>query len=547
MNFIQRAGNFVGGLFDKKEEPKNIKKNDPTADFSSLSTGQYRSLFSVSYNGEKNMGEIGPIKNYILDYYGLSLRSWESMLTNEISATVIQKFVLWVIGSGLKLQANPNKEFLKSEGIDIDAEAFSKLIEAQFSVYSSSIEADYSKMDSLYVKGEQAFVNSLVGGDVLTILRLENGIPTIQLIDGSHVMSPTLGTEIFPLQLANGNRIINGIELSPTNQHVAYYIRKPWPLFNFETTRVEAKSSDGLTMAFLTKGKEYRLDNYRGLPVLSTVLETLSKLDRYKEAAVGSAEEAAKIAYQVVHQAFSTGESPLQGNLAKAFNVDAASTDIPRDQQGKNLANTVAVSTNKQAFNNPIGTKIETLKNDAPLSFEGFYKVNRDSVCATVVIPPEVAMSKYDSNFSASRAALKDWEHTLNVARAKFTRNWYQHVYNFFLEIQILKGKIYAPGYLLARSQNDFMIVQAYRACRFVGPQVPHIDPLKEVAAERLKLGATSASIPLTTVERSTERLDGGESYANMEQYSEELDRSKELGIEPVAPPVAEKTDTKED
>lgn len=521
-------------FFSKKQPSLEKKKLDPIADMLMGASGQYRSLFAISYNGEKNMGEIGPIKNYILDYYGLSLRSWESILTNEISSTVIEKFVLWVIGSKLKLQAIPNKIVLKSEGIELDSEAFSTLVEAQFEVWCNSTVGDYSGMDNIHAKSEQAFINSIAGGDVVTILRLDEAFNmTIQLIDGSHVQSPTLGNDIFPLVLPNGNRIVNGIELDNKNQHVAYHIRKWGPLtFNFETERIEARSANGMQMAFLTKGKEYRLDNFRGVPSLTTILETLAKLDRYKEAAVGSAEEAAKIAYQVVHQAFSTGENPLDSQLAKAFNYDAVNTDIPRDQQGKILANTVAVSTNKQAFNNPVGSKIETLKNEAPLTFKDFYNVNRDSACAAILAPPEVMMSKYEASFSASRAALKDWEHTLNVKRTKFTRTWYQHVYNFWLEVQILKNKIQAPGYLLARMENNYMVVDSYRMCRFVGPQVPHIDPLKEVMAERAKLGVTGAAIPLTTVERATERLDGGESISNMEQYADELNRSKDLGLE---------------
>lgn len=539
MAFLDIVTNFFKSPSKKIESEMVVTKKDPMADFSTSNTGQYRSLFSVSYNGEKNLGEIGPIKSYILDYYGLALRSWESMLTNEISATVIAKFALWVIGSGLKLQAEPQTTVLSQEGIDLNAQDFAKNIEARFSVFAKSRMGDFSGRDNIHILSEKAFLNSIIGGDVLVILRYVDGCMKVQLIDGSHVQSPTYGNELMPLALPNGNRIINGIELSPSNEEVAYHVRKSWPLFNIETERIEAKSAaTGLQMAFMVKGNEYRLDNYRGVPILSTVLETLAKLDRYKEAAVGSAEEAAKIAYQIVHQAFSTGENPLQ-NIAKAFDVDGTNTEIPVDQQGKILANTVSVSTNKQAFNNPVGAKIETLDSSKrELAFGEFYNVNSGGICGALSIPPEVAFSKYDSNFSASRAALKDWEHTLNVRRTKFTFFFMQHLYNFWLETEILKNKIQAPGYLLAKSQNNYMVIEAYRTCRFVGANVPHIDPLKEVQAERLKMGDTGTSIPLTTVERATEALNGGESNSNMEQYSIELQKSKDLGIEPVIPPA---------
>lgn len=540
MAFLDIVTNFFKSPQKEIEVETSIDKKDPVADFSTSNTGQYRSLFSVSYNGEKNLGEIGPIKSYILDYYGLSLRSWESMLTNEISATVIAKFALWVIGSGLKLQAEPQTTVLQTEGIDLNSQDFAKIVEARFSVFCKSRMGDFSGRDNIHILSEKAFLNSIIGGDVLVILRYIDGCLKVQLIDGSHVQSPTYGNEINPLQLPNGNRIINGIELSPSNEEIAYHVRKSWPQLNFETEKIIAKSeTTGLQMAFMVRGNDYRLDNYRGVPILSTVLETLAKLDRYKEAAVGSAEEAAKIAYQVVHQAFSTGENPFQ-NMAKAFDVDGANnSELPIDAQGKILANTVSVSTNKQAFNNPVGSKIETLDSSKrELAFAEFYGVNSGGVCGALSIPPEVAFSKYDSNFSASRAALKDWEHTLNVRRTKFTFFFLQHIYNFWLETEILKNKIQAPGYLLAKAQQNYMVIESYRTCRFVGANVPHIDPLKEVQAERLKLGETGASLPLTTMERATEALNGGESYSNMDQYAIELKKSKDLGIEPVLPPA---------
>lgn len=549
MAFIESVKNFFNITAKPTIEPVNsVSKNaDPMADFSVNTTGQYRSLFAVSYNGEKNLGEMGPVKSYILDYYGLSLRSWESMLTNEISATVIAKFALWVIGSGLKLQSEPQQTVLQQEGITLDSQYFAKNIEARFSVFCKSRMGDFSGRDNIHILSEKAFLNSIIGGDVLVIIRYIDDCMKVQLIDGSHVQSPTFGNEIMPFTLPNGNRIINGIELSPQNEEIAYHVRKSWPLFNFETDRIEARSTaTGLQMAFMVKGNDYRLDNYRGVPILSTVLETLAKLDRYKEAAVGSAEEAAKIAYQIVHQAYSTGENPLQ-DLAKAFDVDNTNKELPLDAQGKILANTVAVSTNKQAFNNPLGAKIETLDaSKRELAFGEFYSVNSGGICGALSIPPEVAFSKYDSNFSASRAALKDWEHTLNVRRTKFTFFFLQHLYNFWLETEILKGKIQAPGYLLAKAQGNYMVIESYRTCRFVGANVPHIDPLKEVQAERLKLGETGASLPLTTLERATEALNGGESYSNMDQYSIELQKSKDLGIEPVIPLPVLPTDKKD-
>lgn len=216
--------------------------------------------------------------------------------------------------------------------------------------------------------------------------------------------------------------------------------------------------------------------------------------------------------------------------------------DVPVDSDGKIMEGKVAASTNKTAINMPPGAQLKMLESKNELYFRDFYTINIDLVCAALGIPPNVAMSKYDSNFSASRAALKDWEYTLVVDRAQFDRQFYRPSYAYWLEVQILSNKVSAPGYLNARASRNDMIVNSYRKARWVGANVPHIDPEKEVNAERLKLGTSAAAIPLTTVEAATEALNGGDSDSNIEQYAQEYEEAKRLKI--ITEPVVKESTT---
>ncbi len=524
-----KIGKRIGGAIrDWLFEPIHFNKPKPEAHIDG--TRQFRHLFSWSYDGEKNLGEIGPIINYRPDFQLLRLRSWQSYLESEISQTIVKKYALWVVGSGLKLQAEPATKVLESENITVESEKFNDQVESRFGIFAKSKSSDYSNMEGLHAKAKKAFLNAIIGGDVLVVLRFIDNQIKVQLIDGAHVQSPAFGHNFLNEAKNNGNRIIDGVEINKKGEHIAFFVRSSFSKFE----RIEAKGKESnLTMAFLVYGLNYRLDYYRGMPLISVVLETLKKMERYKEATVGSAEERQKIAYFIEHGVNSTGENPLQKQMARAMDADASfDSDIPSDVNNTKLADTVAASTNKMVFNMPINSAMKALESKNELHFKDFYGVNVDLIAAALEIPPEVAMSKYDSNFSASRAALKDWEHTLNVSRANFSSTFYQNVYDFWLQIQILQNKIDAPGYLKAVQENDVMVLDAYRNARFVGASVPHIDPEKEVKAERLKLGDSAINIPLTTVEAATERLSGGDSSSNMEQYSKELEESKKLGID---------------
>ena len=482
----------------------------------------------MTFDGERNLGELGVAKKYNVDYNTLRLRSWQSYLDSEITQIVIKKYLKWIVGSGLQLQCEPAVEYLQNKKIQIDSEKFNKSVESSWKIYANSKRTSYSGMLNLHQLGYEAYKNSILGGDVLTILRLEKGNLTVQLVDGSHVQSQ-YGLELTTLE--NGNTVRNGIELDSKGTHIAYYVA----VFNnndFKTEykRIPARNSQGIQMAFMTYGLKYRLDNYRGIPLIAIILESLAKMERYKSATLGSAEERQKIAYSIEHTRDSTGESPLLNQFAKVSNV-TANDNSPVTSDGVQLEKKVAATTNKQTINMPIGSSLKSLESKNELFFGEFFSVNIGIICATLGIPPEVAMSKYDSNFSASRAALKDWEHTIMTDRDSFSTDWYKNIYNVWLRLMIFSNELQVDGYLNAVVEDNLNVVEAFEMCRFVGASVPHIDPLKEVNAERAKLGELGKNIPLTTVENATRNLNSGDSDQNIKQFAKEYDEAIKLKL----------------
>lgn len=506
------------GLFSPeiKVDPVSDIKSDPFA-YSS-----YRPLFNISYDGEKNSGELGAPLKYHLDYRSLRLRSWQSYLDNEITQTAIKKFVLWVIGGGLKLQSEPVESVLSSEGVTINSDEFSKTVEDRFKLFSEQKSTDFSDLVNLNAIANTTYLNAIVGGDVLVVQRVVKGQLKIELIDGSHIKNPVFGTKI-----PKSHELKNGIETNKRGEHVKYWVQQVDG--TYKTIRAKGAKM-GREMAFMVYGLKYRLDDNRGIPLIATTLETLQKLDRYKEATVGSAEERAKIPYFIEHGQSSSGENPMTQNMATAFNIDAKQ-EIATDINGQQLADKIAVSMNKQVYNLPVDSKIVSTDTKSDIHFNEFYTPMVQGICSAMGIPPDVALSLYNGSFSASRAALKDWEHTLNVERKKFSDQFYKKIYSFWLELEVLKNKVQAPGYINLLTTNNEMGIAAYQHARFIGANVPHIDPVKEVAAERLKLGKSGENIPLTTSEAATEALNGGDYESNALQYAKELEKSKDAGI----------------
>src|SRR5690349_13699321 len=97
------------------------------------SVGRYNTIGGITFTGEKNIGELGPARDYVIGYGILRSRSWQMYLESEIVQTIIRKFGTWVIGVGLKLQSEPETDVIADEGAGtLDKNVFSKKIEQRW-------------------------------------------------------------------------------------------------------------------------------------------------------------------------------------------------------------------------------------------------------------------------------------------------------------------------------------------------------------------------------------------------------------------------------
>ncbi len=536
--------------FGKKEqevitETKNADINALMDGYSS-SGGTWSAIYGDIFNGEKNQGEGGPIFKATIDHVALSQRAWDLDLKSETCHTIIKQKGKWLLGTGLVLECEPKIDVLKLFGINLTvdfAEEFTKRVEALWEVHAyKTTLMDYANRVSLHKIAKRVEKNAAVKGDVLVIHRInKNNIITTQLIDGQHVQTPLGLVQIanadkmvdnyigYEYQWTNGNRIRNGVEISDTGEHVAYHVRDGLSL---EYKRIAARNSKGLLVAYLVYSSEYRLDNSRGVPITTPVMESAKQLDEYTSATVAKAVEVAKVAYYITHEK-GTGEVDIRdSNLAKIIGT-GGNPDLPRDVNGIQLANKVQVTTNKTTYNTPEGTAIETLSNDKELDpYKDFHKTRFDSECATAGIPPEVASQLYGGSYSASRAATNGWQYMLNIDRDDFGDQFYQRVYNLQLLVWVMAGLIDAPGYIDAFRNDNQIVLAAYNFAQWTGAPVPQIDQWKEIKAIREALGKGSEHMPLATFGKMARNLGNGSWDAILSQYAREMDESDDLGIE---------------
>lgn len=462
---------------------------------------------SLLYDGEKTPNELGTAYNFELDYLTIRMRAWEAYIKSTVIQTAIKQYCLWVVGSGLKFQSEPNIDFLNRQGIELNQNDFKNQIELSFRLFANSKQSTYSGEMNLHLLCAEALKNAIMSGDVLCVARYNKYQPTYEIIDGGYVSNPLDFTEEQNV-IARGNRLIQGVEVDSKGSHVAYYVITKD--LGFERILAYPSGTKGKRQAWLMYGLRHKITDTRGMSLLTAVMERDAKLDRFLEASVGAAEENSKIPYTFEHDQFSTGENPAMSGMAQAMGLTKQVVNETGTLEG--YASKIQQTTSKQVYNLPVGSKLKTNITHTDPNFSNFYTPNAQLIYSTIGIPPEVAQGKYDGSYSGSRAANKGWEYKMKVERiVTLTEFFYKPIFEFWFLINIYKNNIQADGYRQSVLNEDWMLQNAYTQCRFIGQSVPHIDPVKEAQAERLKLGSMYDSIPLQSGEQSCENSNSGD------------------------------------
>lgn len=163
-------------------------------------------------------------------------------------------------------------------------------------------------------------------------------------------------------------------------------------------------------------------------------------------------------------------------------------------------------------FNLQRGDVIKELGKHATAdSFNTFIDTFTSHIAAAHGMPVEVALMRFNQNYSASRASLILFWRIAMIWQMEMATDFLNPVYEMFLTHEIAAGRLSAPGW------SDPRLRQAWLNCRWIGAPMPNIDPQRTANADRmyLEMGAT-------THERIARNLNGSSFEANKEKLRRE-------------------------
>jgi lambda family phage portal protein len=408
-----------------------------------------------------------------------------------------------VVAAGLKPQARVDHELI---GIpEAKAREFERRAEKLFELHMQKNTADFHGIVSFHELQSQVFRAALLDGDCLIVRRYRDRplaiLPTcLQVIDGSRLQNP--GVLKNPAQ-----DIREGVELDPTGMPVAYHIAKADQRFRLGSDTVRAPRFDAEGMPAVLHVYVQRLPGQsRGEPLLAPVIEKFKQISRYTEAEIMAA---------VISAFYATFITSEMGGI-----IGRQNQALPESMRQEQERKAVKFGPGMLVPLLP-GEKISSPAPGRPNSnFEAFFDAIASQIGIGVGLPPEVLAQKFQSSYSAARAALLEAWKVFKIERSWFVSAFCQPVWEWILVDAIREGLLEAPGF------QDPLKRQAYLQAEWTGTEMESIDPLKEAKASEVEVQAGLRT------RRSIVESQGRDFDKHVREYESE----KEIFAPPVIP-----------
>lgn len=412
-----------------------------------------------------------------------------------------------VVGWGIQPKPKIDGDYLKLT--DEKREEAERAILREWKLWAENTMCDAERQQNFYGLQQLAFLSMLMSGDVFALFGMKQNKrtpyqTTVRLLEADRICNPDSSGDSESKESDSGGRIIDGVEIDSEGSVIRYHIASRSPIAGNDNSELKWTAIDAFG-----KNTGYpnilhimtweRPEQRRGIPFVSAEIELIKQFSRYM-----NAELAGKVVSAMLTLFIVTKEDDGRAGMEDAVNEDEKVTD---DELKLELAPGAI-------YDLPPGKHVETVdpkRSDA--QFESFVNTCITVIASSMGIPKEVLIKKYESNYTAARAALLDFWRTVRVYRTRFITAFCQPIYEQWLSEAVAAGRIEAPGFF-----DDPAVRLAWCGCSWMGASMGHVDPLKEVNAAVARIANN-----ITTQEQEAMEYNGNDWAANVRQRRKEV------------------------
>lgn len=419
-----------------------------------------------------------------------------------------------VVGWGIQPKPKIDGDFL---GMTDDArEEAEQAILREWKLWADNTMCDAERQQNFYGLQQLAFLSMLMSGDVFALFGMKENKrtpyqTTVRLLEADRICNPDSSGDSESKESDSGGRIIDGVEIDKEGAVIRYYIASRSPIAGNDNseltwTAINAYGKDTGYPNILHIMTWERPEQRRGIPFVSAEIELIKQFTRYM-----NAELAGKVVSAMLTLFITSKEDDGKAGMEDAVNEDEKVTD---DELKLELAPGAI-------YDLPPGKDVTTVDpKRSDTQFESFVNTCITVIASSMGIPKEVLIKKYESNYTAARAALLDFWRTVRVYRTRFNTAFNQPIYEQWLSEAVATGRIDAPGFF-----DDPAVRLAWCGCSWMGASMGHVDPLKEVNAAEVRIRNN-----ITTEEQEAMEYNGNDRSAIVRQRKKEIAERAEMG-----------------
>lgn len=467
-------------------------------------------------------------------------RSRDAVRSQPLAHGALHTLRSKAIGVGLRPIMRIDRELLRLRGVEMTEKQATDLelaIESYWRVWTEDKRSDRQRTLPHNRQSGLAFLSYLEAGDCLGLFSMVQRPgwefeTSIQLVEADRLSNPDNLMDGASAPGSNRQRrLYKGVEKTMGGEPVAYWVRSTHPgeVAAYSTTpkwsRFRALTGAG-DAAVLHLFDPERIDQSRGLPALSCVLEKLKALSGYSESEL----EAALISSWFTVFVKSPNPTAEARAFAEALNADGSSneSDAGEIEMGPGIISQLAP-----------GEDITISNPGRPnVNYEPFSKAQLREIGAGTGLGLEPLLKAFESSYSAARAALLEAWLIITMHRSVFVSCWEYPTLVRFVKELAAKGMIEVPMQFWTDS-----IVQAAIICaEFIGPARGQIDERNEIEAAVMRIEAG-----MSTLQDETAALTGKDWRRVIQDRAWEI-REKQKAVGPdTAPPPPHPDDPGED
>lgn len=403
-------------------------------------------------------------------------RSYDAMRNTPIGRAALVRSRTSIVGTGLVCRPAVDAEAL---GLSQDqADTYNSKLQRTWERWAEDpAECDIEASLDIYGLQSLALFSAMAAGDVFGLTPHElrpGGVNRlkVQLIEAARVSNPN--------DVEDTSALCDGIAtIGPTP--VGCWVRSThpgdaalaiMPVWNFYPFH---GGETGRRRVLQVWNEKERPGQLRGVPFLAPVLEPLKQLERY-------------------------GESELMAAVISAmFTVFIEKDAEKHSDDGDGLtpfgeaddAGNVALG-NGAVVDLAPGEKVHETNPSRPnVNFDPFFNAVVGQIGATLEIPGDVLLLKFNRSYSAARAAMLEAWRFFNLRRWYLVTQFCQPLYGLLIDEEVAAGRLQLPGYA------DPIQRRAWTRAVWVGPAKGAMDENREAnaAKTRIEIGVSNEAM----------------------------------------------------